>query len=491
MIVTLLFVLLVGAIVYKFLKEKKYSNESALGNIASTIGVLGTFIGIAIGLWKFNPNNITESVPLLLAGMKIAFATSIAGMSAAIFMKYIALKNEDEENIDDIMELFNTMISESRNVNATLVQNQIQTKEVLNKVSELWSNNQQKFTKELTNEILNLNNNTISKQEELIMEFKKLGETFKELNSGVGDLLQWQENYKETVESTTKELNLVLESIHNTDESIKSIAENSSLIKENNENLSEVLKDIRNSQAIIVDGTKSIIQISDRAKESIPEINKYFEHIDTQLKGAVENLDVVIHDNSNKLEKHLEKITSESLSKTTRCIADNNMEFRSEVEEYLNRFKMIVYNLKKCVPEINSNLQQTSHRFNKSLTTYNNEVQKSLQQNLKQLNKQVDFLQKSTNSINYNLENTISDSAKRIENLSMATSNQIKMMIEYMENIFTRKVEQLDEVLEAELTKSLNSLGSQLVTISEKFADDYTPLADKLKEVVTIVEGVK
>lgn len=491
MIVTLLFVLLVGAIVYKFLKEKKYSNESALGNIASTIGVLGTFIGIAIGLWKFNPNNITESVPLLLAGMKIAFATSIAGMSAAIFMKYIALKNEDEENIDDIMELFNTMISESRNVNATLVQNQIQTKEVLNKVSELWSNNQQKFTKELTNEILNLNNNTISKQEELIMEFKKLGETFKELNSGVGDLLQWQENYKETVESTTKELNLVLESIHNTDESIKSIAENSSLIKENNENLSEVLKDIRNSQAIIVDGTKSIIQISDRAKESIPEINKYFEHIDTQLKGAVENLDVVIHDNSNKLEKHLEKITSESLSKTTRCIADNNMEFRSEVEEYLNRFKMIVYNLKKCVPEINSNLQQTSHRFNKSLTTYNNEVQKSLQQNLKQLNKQVDSLQKSTNSINYNLENTISDSAKRIENLSMATSNQIKMMIEYMENIFTRKVEQLDEVLEAELTKSLNSLGSQLVTISEKFADDYTPLADKLKEVVTIVEGVK
>ena len=491
MIVTLLFVLLVGAIVYKFLKEKKYSNESALGNIASTIGVLGTFIGIAIGLWKFNPNNITESVPLLLAGMKIAFATSIAGMSAAIFMKYIALKNEDEENIDDIMELFNTMISESRNVNATLVQNQIQTKEALNKVSELWSNNQQKFTKELTNEILNLNNNTISKQEELIMEFKKLGETFKELNSGVGDLLQWQENYKETVESTTKELNLVLESIHNTDESIKSIAENSSLIKENNENLSEVLKDIRNSQAIIVDGTKSIIQISDRAKESIPEINKYFEHIDTQLKGAVENLDVVIHDNSNKLEKHLEKITSESLSKTTRCIADNNMEFRSEVEEYLNRFKMIVYNLKKCVPEINSNLQQTSHRFNKSLTTYNNEVQKSLQQNLKQLNKQVDSLQKSTNSINYNLENTISDSAKRIEYLSMATSNQIKMMIEDMENIFTRKVEQLDEVLEAELTKSLNSLGSQLVTISEKFADDYTPLADKLKEVVTIVEGVK
>ena len=129
-------------------------------------------------------------------------------------------------------------------------------------------NKQKKFTKELANEIINLNNNTISKQEELITEFKKLGETFKELNSGVSGLLKWQENYKETIESNTKELNLVLESIHNTDESIKSIAKNSSLIKENNENLSKALKDIRSSQEVIVDGTKSIIQISDKAQET-------------------------------------------------------------------------------------------------------------------------------------------------------------------------------------------------------------------------------
>ena len=101
--ITILFGILVVYIVYFFLKEKQYSNESTLGNIASTIGVLGTFVGISIGLWNFDPNDITSSVPLLLSGMKIAFATSIIGMSAAIFMKYIAIKNEDEENIDDII----------------------------------------------------------------------------------------------------------------------------------------------------------------------------------------------------------------------------------------------------------------------------------------------------------------------------------------------------------------------------------------------------
>lgn len=85
-----------------------------------------------------------------------------------------SFKNEDEENIDDIMELFNTMIAESRNVNNTLIENQKQTENVLNKVSEIWASHQENLTVVLKNEIASLNNNTISKQEELIGEFKKL-----------------------------------------------------------------------------------------------------------------------------------------------------------------------------------------------------------------------------------------------------------------------------------------------------------------------------
>ena len=275
LLVTIVFGILVAYILYFFIKEKQYSKESTLGNIASTIGVLGTFVGISIGLWKFNPNDITSSVPLLLSGMKIAFATSIIGMTASIFMKYIALKNEDEENIDDIIQLFNTMISESRNVNNTLIENQKQTENVLNKVSEIWSKHQENLTLELKNEIINLNDNTISKQEELIREFKKLGECFTFLNSGVNNLLIWQENYKETIENTKQELEIVIQTIHNTDKSIESISKNSSLIKENNENLSEVLKEINKTQNIIIQSNKSIIEISNEAKESIPQINEH------------------------------------------------------------------------------------------------------------------------------------------------------------------------------------------------------------------------
>ena len=482
LVVTIIFGILVAYILYFFLKEKQYSKESVLGNIASTIGVLGTFVGISIGLWKFNPNDITSSVPLLLSGMKIAFATSIIGMAASIFMKYIALKNEDEENIDDIMELFNTMIAESRNVNNTLIENQKQTENVLNKVSEIWASHQENLTVELKSEILNLNNNTISKQEELIGEFKKLGECFTLLNSGVNNLLTWQENYKETIENTTKELEIVIQTIHNADESIESISKNSSLIKENNENLSEVLKEINKTQNVIIDSNKSIIEISNTAKESIPQINEHFTNIDNRTKESTAYLQTLISENLNNIKSYLEKITEDVLSKTTQSIYENNRQFKYEISEHISQCKMLIYSLKDLIPDINEHLLSTQKRFNKTLIHFNEEVQNSLRENTLEINKQVQLLKENTANINNTLDDTISESTKRLENITIATSNQIKTMAEEMEKLCVRKIEKLDNTLIEEFTDALSCLAGQLVTISEGFSGDYYRLLEELKE---------
>ena len=482
LVVTIIFGILVAYILYFFLKEKQYSKESVLGNIASTIGVLGTFVGISIGLWKFNPNDITSSVPLLLSGMKIAFATSIIGMAASIFMKYIALKNEDEENIDDIMELFNTMIAESRNVNNTLIENQKQTENVLNKVSEIWASHQENLTVELKSEILNLNNNTISKQEELIGEFKKLGECFTLLNSGVNNLLTWQENYKETIENTTKELETVIQTIHNADESIESISKNASLIKENNENLSEVLKEINKTQNVIIESNKSIIEISNTAKESIPQINEHFTNIDNRTKESTAYLQTLISENLNNIKSYLEKITEDVLSKTTQSIYENNRQFKYEISEHISQCKMLIYSLKDLIPDINEHLLSTQKRFNKTLIHFNEEVQNSFKENTYEINKQVQLLKENTANINNTLDDTISESTKRLENITVATSNQIKTMAEEMEKLCVRKIEKLDNTLIEEFTDALSCLAGQLVTISEGFSEDYYRLLEELKE---------
>jgi len=67
----------------------------------TTIGILGTFGGIAYGLWFFNPEDIEKSIPTLLKGLKTAFFASIAGIALSIiFSKIISfVKNKNEKGV--------------------------------------------------------------------------------------------------------------------------------------------------------------------------------------------------------------------------------------------------------------------------------------------------------------------------------------------------------------------------------------------------------
>ncbi|MDF1877436.1 helix-hairpin-helix domain-containing protein [Sulfurimonas sp. SAG-AH-194-L11] len=64
-----------------------------------SVGVLGTFVGIFIGLQAFNPEDITNSVNDILVGLKTAFFTSIVGMSVSTILSVTQTlkgKSEDE-----------------------------------------------------------------------------------------------------------------------------------------------------------------------------------------------------------------------------------------------------------------------------------------------------------------------------------------------------------------------------------------------------------
>ncbi|KAA6185298.1 hypothetical protein F2Q65_09365 [Thiohalocapsa marina] len=58
--------------------------------LLTSAGILGTFVGIVVGLLHFEPGNIDASIPALLAGLKTAFITSLAGMGSAILLKILS-----------------------------------------------------------------------------------------------------------------------------------------------------------------------------------------------------------------------------------------------------------------------------------------------------------------------------------------------------------------------------------------------------------------
>ncbi len=92
----ILFLALLDIVIKKDLKSQIVS-----------IGVLGTFVGIFIGLQDFNPADMKNSINSILTGLKTAFFTSIVGMTTAsflaIFQKVFNKQIDDEKNEERLL----------------------------------------------------------------------------------------------------------------------------------------------------------------------------------------------------------------------------------------------------------------------------------------------------------------------------------------------------------------------------------------------------
>ena len=78
------------------LKNKRKWMEQ-LPSVVSTLGVLGTFLGITRGLVSFDTAHLDESIPVLLSGLKTAFFTSLLGMTGSLILSRIVSAKFDKE----------------------------------------------------------------------------------------------------------------------------------------------------------------------------------------------------------------------------------------------------------------------------------------------------------------------------------------------------------------------------------------------------------
>ena len=91
--INIVFVLIIFILAFLDQKTKKDLKSQIV-----SVGVLGTFVGIFIGLQGFNPDDIVNSVNKILVGLKTAFFTSIVGMSVATTLSIVEKLKDDSEN---------------------------------------------------------------------------------------------------------------------------------------------------------------------------------------------------------------------------------------------------------------------------------------------------------------------------------------------------------------------------------------------------------
>lgn len=522
--------------------RKRPDEANKVGSFAMALGVLGTFWGISIGLSQFNTSNIEASIPQLLSGMKFAFVTSIIGMASSLIIKItnvlINLLNKDEdedEDVDNIEDLFNGMLNEMKLLNGTLQNNQDKTDDIVLKLGKAFEENQNKLNNELKllneslnnkqdvliNEFKGLNESLINKQNILIDEFRKFGESmahnnttaliealegvikefnnnlteqfgenFKELNIAVTKLLQWQEYYKETIAINTNQLEITVSSIKSIDESLRNISNSSESLIKTSDTINESLKLVSSSQTEVRTGLELLTEISNEAKESIPNINSYFENTNNNIKNSIQILDSSLENKLMHINKHTEdltKLVTESSIKATEDITEvinkANVDVKKEVLGYIKELEELTTAINKNIPSISEEIGKSYSSFKDTLEILSNDTNNILRLSTEQIKSQCETLSKTNSDLRDKLQ-------LQIEEINESTSKQIVQIVEQMEKLFLDRSNQVSDMLEHELKESLNSLGTQLATLSGKFVEDYTPLTERLREVVNISQGV-
>ena len=167
-----------------------------------TIGMLGTFVGIFIGLYGLdisNVNKVTASLSELLAGLRLAFITSIVGLIFSIMRKAwdsLGWNKIEEVDTDKVLQSIdeNTkQIDPNADIVEELVALKTEFKKFAVKVSETAA---VQFSSAL-NEVASDLNNKLSEQ---------FGANFKAFADSVDKLIDWQAKNKEYMEQYTKYL---------------------------------------------------------------------------------------------------------------------------------------------------------------------------------------------------------------------------------------------------------------------------------------------
>ena len=455
-----------------------------LKSIIMSSGVLGTFVGIFIGLLDFDTFSLQSSIPMLLDGLKTAFYTSILGMGLAILLSILQksknIKSTEESDIDFLfqkLELLNHLhhlhhltkleriptrddIVDASHKNYTLIEScfaEVNTSLKL-AVSELAKGASRELIIALESVIKDFNTNLQT----------QFGENFKELNAAVGKLLSWQEEYRHFVQETQTLLRNVEGTLSNTQNAMHASQQTLEQILSQNERVSafyeENLKIIQSCEA---QNTKLQAHLAHIAN---------LEPSSKQALQSLENLFSAMRENAKNAESHIANLNESIKQYALQSAKDMQENFDSAMQSLIaqsaQRLESMSDNTMKTLQKDFALLRQAS---DESLQEIRSASTKSLDTMLEGLRQ---TLEESKELQNHNTQalNTLSEQARQNHNDILQTfSMQLKTMNEETLNALNTSASTAREgvMSQYELSnKYIKTIALQYSKLLQKLSED-------------------
>ncbi len=365
---TLIILAFFGFFLYQLIKTKTL--HPAAGGLLITIGICFTFYGISIGLANFNPDEIDESLPELITGIKTAFLVSVLGVLFSIVLRITALVMDyfrKQEVVDEGVGIEDLVALQKQAVDAQKAQAQslqlltesnnknfVQMSESFDNFARTMAENNSKAFIQALQDVIKDFNNKITEQ---------FGDNFKQLNMAVGALLEWQKNYKEYVERSEKNLNALYIKIDKAMRDYTTLLEHTSKFADHANALKTLLDGALNQRENLEKNIQNLSTFLKSMQETIPNLIK---NINLYQNTSLQNIKQ-IQEHSQNLEKHYIDVTS----KLTQSIDTN-------INQLTQHFKENTGKLTDSILKINDNLLKGSQAINSQIKVLDDELENVL-----------------------------------------------------------------------------------------------------------------
>ncbi len=337
-----------------------YNSHSAghAPTILTSIGIFGTFLGVALGLLEFDTKNIQASVPGLIDGLKTAFWTSIVGLMGALIVKFRHLvgilrqrKVEEQYHSATVTDLANLLgeIRDSLNdeqangLRGALVNIQQDQNKHLSEFRQSLEAYESRMVKANTSALITAIKAVMRNFNTQINE--QYGDNFKELNHAVGQMLEWQKNYKVELEELLSSQRSNGRLLDKASQAYEKLVAHSEVFTTVSDSLGTMLNGLQTQSHNLDSYLTQLAKVADKAAEGLPALETRIHSLTDELAKSVvgnqQQVSRLLEDSVNNINTTVTNI-NQSLSDS---ITNSQKGLHDKVELMINRTEQQIMKL--------------------------------------------------------------------------------------------------------------------------------------------------
>ncbi|RAX58118.1 hypothetical protein CCZ01_03295 [Helicobacter monodelphidis] len=515
-ILNAIFTLLMLSLAWVDYKSFNTPRHRDFKSIIMSTGVLGTFVGIFVGLFGFNTLNIQDSIPLLLEGLKVAFYTSIVGMGISIALSILQKgkvnqqdsadqfslqlqKFDDLTYLQDLKELkilpqiLDALNTQKHNIEALnegrkehYLALEEMTKTHSSTLIECLNHQHQLLSTQLQNEFATLSQTLKKSVEELakgasehlvetlaevIKNFNtnlnnQFGENFKELNIAVGRMLTWQEHYQQSIETSQETLKQAVIAIEKSGDTLSRITEHHHQTQTFFNQLGEMIQQTRQEGEVLFHSLESFAGLKKNAEDMLESCKQSFEisvNTSREIEAILKN---AFNESEETLKQRILRIGEQS--------SDIITNLQSHFHAFSEHFNSEVIGIYR---HLNQQIQEDSALFIENMNTQSGEFKQGIA--ALQTTGEESFLH-----LRENLENLSKNSAKQLQESIAHSEELLKNRSEALEQLIsnhTKSVKENFQEIGGEFSNVIQNIGNGVNHLQENLQQELTHTMQNLR----------